>query len=80
MTEEALTGYYAALDAMERWDDYYNYKRPHSAICYLVPVDYYRGDPDSRIAERKEKLVQAVESRKAYWQRENARDQGQILT
>jgi transposase InsO family protein len=80
LTQEALTGYYTALDAMESWDKYYNYKRPHSAIRYLVPADYYRGDPDSRIAERKEKLVQAVEMRQAYWQRENARDQGQILT
>jgi transposase InsO family protein len=80
LTEETLTGYYAALDAMERWGKYYNYKRPHSAIKYLVPADYYRGGPDSRIAERKEKLVQAVEMRQAYWQRESARDQGQTLT
>jgi transposase InsO family protein len=80
LTEEALTGYYAALDAMESWDEYYNYGRPHSAIKYLVPADYYRGNPDDRIAERKEKLVQAVEMRQAYWQRENARDQGQTLT
>ena len=48
LTEEALTGYYAALDAMERWDEYYNYRRPHSAIKYLVPADYYRGNPDDR--------------------------------
>ncbi len=80
LTEEALTGYYAALDAMERWDEYYNYRRPHSAIRYLAPVDYYRGKPDDRIAERKEKLVQAVEMRQAYWQRKDARDQGQTLT
>jgi transposase InsO family protein len=80
LTEEALTGYYAALDAIERWDDYYNNKRPHSAIRYLVPADYYRGNPDDRIAEREEKLVHAVESRKAYWQRERAKDQGQTLT
>jgi transposase InsO family protein len=80
LTEEALTGYYAALDAIERWDDYYNNKRPHSAIRYLVPADYYRGNPDDRIAEREEKLVQAVESRKAYWQKERAGDQGQTLT
>jgi len=80
LTEESLKGYYTALDAMKRWDDYYNYKRPHSAIRYLVPADYYRGDPDDRIAERKEKLVQAVEMRQTYWQRENARDQGRTLT
>ncbi|MFC1717217.1 integrase core domain-containing protein [Candidatus Poribacteria bacterium] len=41
MTEEALTGYYAALDVTERWGEYYNYRRPHSAIKYLVPADYY---------------------------------------
>ncbi len=80
LTEEALTGYYTALDAMELWDEYYNYRRSHSAIKYLVPADYYGGNPDDRIAERKEKLVQAVEMRQAYWQRENARDQGQTLT
>ena len=80
MTKDTLTGYYTALDAMKRWDEYYSYKRPHSAIRYLVPADYYRGDPDDRIAERKEKLVQAVEMRHTYWQRENARDQGQTLT
>ena len=80
LTAEALTGYYAALDAMEDWTDYYNCKRPHSAIHYLVPADYYRGNPDDRMAERKEKLVQVVEMRQAYWQRENARKQGQTLT
>ena len=80
MTEDALTGYYSALDAMESWDEYYNYKHPHSAIKYLVPADYYRGGPDDRIAERKEKLVQAVEMRQAYWQRKDARDQGRPLT
>jgi putative transposase len=80
LTEEALTGYYTALDAMELWDEYYNYRRPHSAIKYLVPADYYRGNPDDRIAERKEKLVQAVEMRQAYWQRKEGKDQGQTLT
>ena len=79
-TEESLTEYYAALDAMKRWDDYYNNKRPHSAIKYLVPADYYRGNPDERIAERKEKLVQAAEMRQSYWQWKEGRDQGQTLT
>ncbi len=27
LTEEALTGYYATLDVMERWGEYYNYRR-----------------------------------------------------
>jgi len=79
LTEAALTGYYTALDAMESWNDYYNYKRPHSAIRYLVPADYYRGNPDDRISERKEKLVQAAERRRAYWEGKITKEQGQTL-
>lgn len=68
LTEEALDTYYRALDAMASWSDYYNYQRPHSALKYLCPVDYYRGDPEARLAERERKLVQAAEARKTYWQ------------
>jgi len=52
---------------MTEWSHYYNYERPHSALKYLCPADYYRGDPDARLAEREQKLVQAAEARKAYW-------------
>ncbi len=65
---EALTDYYRALGTMAGWGDYYNHRRPHSALHYLRPVDYYRGDPEARLAGRQRKLVQAVEARKAYWQ------------
>ena len=53
---------------MTRWGDYYNHERPHSALDYLRPVNYYRGDPAARLAERKQKLAQALETRKQYWQ------------
>ena len=66
--EEILTDYYAALDAMKTWDHFYNYVRPHSALKYLCPADYYRGDPAARLAERQDKLLRAVEARRAYWQ------------
>jgi putative transposase len=66
--EQMLTDYYTALDTMERWGHYYNHVRPHSALQYLCPADYYRGDPMAHLAERKEKLARAVEARKAYWQ------------
>ena len=68
LTEEDLTDYYRALDGMDRWGRYYNYKRPHSALKYLRPVDYYRGDPAARLAEREQKLAQALEARGQYWQ------------
>ena len=31
-------------------------------------VDYYRGDPAARLAEREQKLIQALETRGEYWQ------------
>lgn len=70
--EEALVGeatsdYYRAVDALARWSHYYNYQRPHSALCYLPPAEYYRGDPQARLAERRSKLAMALEARKAYW-------------
>ncbi len=36
----------------------------------LVLVHYYRGDPQVRLAEREQKLAQAVEASKAYWIRQ----------
>jgi transposase InsO family protein len=68
LDDEALADYYRALGAMAGWSDYYNHARPHSALGYLWPVDYYRGDPAARLTERQQKLVQAVEARKAYWE------------
>jgi transposase InsO family protein len=67
LTEEALEAYHQALEAMTNWSDYYNYRRPHTALKYLCPADYYRGDPQARLTEREEKLAQAVQARKAYW-------------
>jgi putative transposase len=66
-TEEELDTYHQALAAMTSWSDYYNYQRPHSALKYLCPADYYRGDPQARLIEREQKLAQAVQARKAYW-------------
>jgi transposase InsO family protein len=64
---EATSDYYRAVDAMARWSHYYNYQRPHSALCYLPPAECYRGNPQARLAERRWKLAMALETRKAYW-------------
>lgn len=53
--------------ALTRWHAYYNHHRPHSALRYLRPVDYYRGDPEARLAERREKLQLALVARQKYW-------------
>ena len=44
--------------------DHYNHERLHSALGFLRPVDYYRGDPETLQAERRRKLEQARALRK----------------
>ena len=64
---EELPDYAHGVAALTRWHDYYNHRRPHSALRYLRPVDYYRGDPDARLAERTQKLHHALVARQTYW-------------
>ena len=49
------------LGKVVRW---YNEERLHSALGYLPPVTYYRGDPAARYAERRQKLVAARHRRR----------------
>jgi putative transposase len=58
---------YLVRDQIARFREYYNFRRPHSALKYLRPIDYYRGDPEARIAERQMKLENAADKRKLYW-------------
>ena len=44
-----------------RW---YNTERLHSALQFLRPIDYYRGDPPKLLEERHRKLAQARHRRK----------------
>lgn len=64
---EDLADYAHGVTALTRWHDYYNNHRPHYALRYLRPVDYYRGDPEARLAERRQKLQHALTTRRNYW-------------
>lgn len=44
--------------------DHYNHYRLHSSLSYLRPMDYYRGNPEALLAERRRKLTQARTLRK----------------
>lgn len=72
LTDDDLGSYYAACDGMTRWGTYYNTDRPHSSLGYLYPVDYYRGDPVARLAERQGKLAEALKQRQEYWQTDSS--------
>jgi transposase InsO family protein len=71
--EEGLAGaeledYHAGLRALARWTEYYNTERPHSALKYLPPVVYYRGDPEAKLREREARLAAKAATRAAYWE------------
>lgn len=42
----------------------YNEDRLHSALNYLTPTDYYRGEPEKLLAERREAIKKARERRR----------------
>lgn len=64
---EEVGTYGQAVATLQQWATYYNHQRPHSALHYLPPAVYYRGDPQASLQERQEKMRQAAEQRQAYW-------------
>jgi len=59
-----VEGLYRARDLLAEWVKYYNEERLHSALEYLRPADYYLGNPQALLAERKRKLREAAARRK----------------
>lgn len=61
---EALSDLLAAEKVFARVVRRYNEQRLHSALGFLTPADYYRGNPSQRYAARRTKLEQARQQRK----------------
>jgi transposase InsO family protein len=61
---EALTNLLEAERVFARVVRRYNEQRLHSALGFLTPADYYRGNPSERYAARRTKLAQARHQRK----------------
>jgi putative transposase len=61
---EALSNLLEAEKTIARIVKRYNESRLHSALGYLPPADYYRGNPEARYAARRTKLAQARHRRK----------------
>ena len=61
---EEMNDYYQASDIIAKKVSWYNTERLHSAIDFLRPIDYYRGDPESLREDRRRKMAQARHRRK----------------
>jgi putative transposase len=60
--------YYQAQEVIQIYRTYYNERRPHSALRYLCPREFYRGDPPAALAARADACRAAATARQAYWE------------
>jgi len=61
---EELTDWLQARDVIARIVKWYNELRLHSALGYLRPIDYYRGDPVALHEQRRRKMADARHRRR----------------
>jgi transposase InsO family protein len=64
LEETELTSRQQAEEALEKIIRWYNEERLHSALGYLRPIDYYRGQPETMHEARRTKLTQARHRRR----------------
>jgi transposase InsO family protein len=57
--DQALENLAGARGIIGEWVRHYNEERLHAGLGYLTPAEYYRGNPEARIAERQRKLAEA---------------------
>jgi hypothetical protein len=59
LEEEDPSNYLELLRVLAKLTRRYNHERLHSALGYLLPWEFYRGDPSRRFEEQRVKLSQA---------------------
>jgi transposase InsO family protein len=64
LEDEDLGDYFGALRVIERIVRWYNEQRLHSALGFLRPMDYYRGQPAQLHETRRQKLAAARHRRR----------------
>lgn len=65
--DEAET-FYHAQEVIAHYRTYYNERRPHAALRYWCPREFYRGDPAATLAARAAACRAAAVARQAYWE------------
>lgn len=68
LADQDLRHLYHGRQVVADWVDFYNNVRLHSALNYLPPADYYRGDPQALLGERERKLQRAAQRRTVRWE------------
>jgi putative transposase len=64
LEEEDPSNYLELLRVLVKLKRRYNEERLHSALGYLPPWEFYRGDPSRRFEERRVKLFHARHRRR----------------
>jgi transposase InsO family protein len=62
--EEQLKNLFHGREVIGELIKWYNEERMHSALNYLRPIDYYRGNPEKLLAARNQKLMKARQERR----------------
>jgi len=63
LEEQDLKNLGRAREILGRWVERYNTSRLHAGLNYLPPIEYWQGDPEARMKERRKKLEQARKRR-----------------
>lgn len=52
-----------AREIIGRWVEYYNGHRLHASLNYLPPAEYWEGEPEKKLKERRQKLEKGRQAR-----------------